>query len=273
MVVRTFFILVLGCLIGTACVERKQNNTFELSEIDSVESDTILLAPEKALQPDANDGLFDDFLFEFLRNPNFQKNRVKYPLPINEDVVDRGFSISENWGFNESSTSAMLFTSADALTLAKDTSLNDVIVDVLCLQTDSIRQFVFHRFAQRWWLQKINIMKTIEHRNRSFYRFYTLFTKDSIYQQQHILNPFYFKTEDDYSEEIISGSVNAESWLEYAPELPQNYLICINYIHKSDSKSSRERILVLPDVSAGMSTILKFKRVRDSWWLKELEYN
>ena len=157
MVVRTFFILVLGCLIGTACVERKQNNTFELSEIDSVESDTILLAPEKALQPDANDGLFDDFLFEFLRNPNFQKNRVKYPLPINEDVVDRGFSISENWGFNESSTSAMLFTSADALTLAKDTSLNDVIVDVLCLQTDSIRQFVFHRFAQRWWLQKINI--------------------------------------------------------------------------------------------------------------------
>jgi hypothetical protein len=67
--------------------------------------------------------------------------------------------------------------------------------------------------------------------------------------------------------------LNEPRVLEYAPELPQNYLICINYIHKSDSKSSREKILVLPDVSAGMSTTLKFKRVRDSWWLKELEYN
>jgi hypothetical protein len=87
-------------------------------------------------------------------------------------------------------------------------------------------------------LQSIVIDRLARMKHGDFYKFFCQFATDTVYQYQHIRNPFGFKTEDDYSHETISGIVNAEAWPEYSPDLPTDVLACVLFEDKGQKRAS-----------------------------------
>ena len=57
----------------TSDAEQKTVDTVDVKK-DSLATDSV------ASPPKAADGLFDDFIYSFMRNPRFQNERIQFPL-------------------------------------------------------------------------------------------------------------------------------------------------------------------------------------------------
>jgi prepilin-type N-terminal cleavage/methylation domain-containing protein len=155
------------------------------------------------------------------------------------------------------------------LSCAQDTSVNDVTVECIFFNCDSVKQYVFKRIEGRWNLTQLNWKSFQQHPDGNFYAFYKQFANDSIFQGKRIRKSFEFKTYDEVMNEEIMGEVDAEAWWDYSPELPKDMLTNINYGHTSPT--SRERHLIITSPSAGMSSTLKFRMIKWQWKLVGLE--
>lgn len=271
MTIRIGLIVIGFSLLWSACNRNKahapvappQNipqltDTFDLSD----------LSEESAYR----DGLFDDFIYHFVSDADFQKSRILFPLPISR--FGKTFKKEESeWKFNHTPsnvmTYAMLFTSKKNMELEKDTTINCVDVDCVYLPSDSVKKFSFCKVNQEWRLKSIHVDRFSKHKHGDFYQFYGQFVTDSTFQFKHIRNPFIFETEDEYSNEIIEGSVNAEAWPEYSPDLPSDVLVCIHY--ESARPKTTLRYLVITNLSEGLSSTLRFESFRNQWKLTHLE--
>ena len=263
------FLLVSIC----ACENNAQKSPTQSENIDS-----ILALPPDTLEwdeldiPVGADGLFDDFFFNFVRNSRFQEERIDFPLHVENgkatSVIER-----EDWTFDRleelQEVNTMIFDQNDDMNCAQDTSINDVIVECIYFNCDSVKQYVFKRIEGRWNLTHLNWKSFQQHPDGYFYAFYKQFANDSIFQGKRIRKSFEFKTYDEVMNEEIMGEVDAEAWWDYSPELPKDMLTNINYGHTSPT--SRERHLIITSPSAGMSSTLKFRMIKWQWKLVGLE--
>ena len=257
----------------TACENRPEKTPTQLVNVDS-----ILALPPDTLEweeldiPVGADGLFDDFFFNFVRNSRFQEERIHFPLPV-QNGKENSHIERKDWIFDRleelQEVNTMIFDQNDDMNCAQDTSINDVTVEYIYFNCDSVKQYVFKRIEGRWNLTQLNWKSFKQHPDGNFYTFYKQFANDSIFQEKRIRNPFDFKTYDEEINEEITGEVDAEVWWDYSPELPKDMLTNINYGHTSPT--SRERHLIITSPSAGMSSTLKFRLIKWQWKLVGLE--
>ena len=270
---RSLWLGLLLMTLFTACrkapVEEKR---------PSINIDSVLALPPDTLEweeleiPSGADGLFDDFMFNFVRNSRFQEERIAFPLP-----VQNGREISkierEEWTFDRlevlEEVNTMIFDEEADMTCAQDTSVNEVKVEFIFFHCDSVKQYVFKRLEGRWKLTGLNWQSFKRHANGEFYAFYKQFATDSIFQRKRIRNPYVFKTYDEYSNEEVFGDVSADTWWDYSPELPKEMLTNINY--GQCRRDSHERYLVITSPSTGISSTLKFRLIKWQWKLVQLE--
>ena len=244
----------------------------------AINIDSILALPPDTLEweeldiPAGADGLFDDFFFNFVRNSRFQEERIVFPLPVHNGKVTSKIESNE-WTFDRleslQEVNTMIFDHEADLSCSQDTSVNNVTIDFIYFNCDSVQQYVFNRIEGRWKLTQLNWLPFKQHPDGNFYTFYKAFANDSVFQRRSIRNPFEFKTYEEYSNEEITGEVDVDTWWECCPELPKEILTNINYgqcLHKS-----KERYLVITSLSAGMSSTLKFRRDKRQWKLVALE--
>lgn len=263
-----FFII---CIASCSEVKKGESAVSIVDKI-SMQKDSFALPAEEHPLSRNNDGVFDDFFYNFVVDEDFRLKRIHFPLP--NVHFGQCTAIKQNeWKnaapIDECNIYAILYSSHSDFGAEKDTTIREVEVDIIHLKNDRIQQLFFECQDNKWMLCKMRTMITRAHTNNNFFDFYRDFANDTTFQQQHIKNPFHFKTEDEYSNESIEGSVNAEAWTEYSPELPKDILVCINYGKKNHT--SNERFLILSDLSAGLSTTLRFKKMRNSWMLTNLE--
>lgn len=275
-----FLYLIFAISLLMACNGRKDTPEETTTEAtDSLRKDTILEEEEDSVAaaaevapPKKADELFDDFVFAFMKNKYFQRQRIDFPLPHKVDGKSQPIARKE-WKYNpmysNSEVYTLIFDHKNAEKMAKDTSLRHVIVEDIDLEPQRIKCFVFLRNDNEWRLTALNEHPIDESPDHSFYNFYRSFATDEDFQKQHISNPLTFITYDEDTFERLEGFISPDQWEDFAPELPMHSLTNILY-GKSDSKSNL-RILKINSISGGMNSTLTFKRQNGEWMLVKLE--
>lgn len=234
--------------------------------VDSVPADSFT-------PPAAADGLFDDFVYAFMRNRHFQLERVRFPLPVRQDgeaarpIARAAWKHDRLYADKEAYT--MLFESERAVQREKDTTLRHVTVEWVYLKQRRVKQYLFEKLRGCWMLTAIDI-HTLEHNaNSDFYSFYARFSSDEGYQQRHVSNPFAFRTYDYDRFETLEGVLDAAQWRDNRPDLPESEITNINY--GQQYATATRRVLIITSPSAGMSSTLVFKKEGGEWMLTRLE--
>lgn len=267
--------LIAGCL-ATGCGSEKQA---EASAEDSVTTDTVApdttpdsIAPISEEPPAAADGLFDDFAYNFMRNKRFQKERIAFPLT---HVVDGKTSKIEKatWRFDpiygRQESYTMIFDSEKSLDSEKNTGLTHVTVEMIDLQKERIKQYVFNKTQGKWMLTAIDEHNTGDNVNADFYDFYKSFSQDTDFQNSHVDQTISFTTYDYDDFQKMEGIIDGAQWQDFKPDIPQAKITNINY--GQDYQKSDCRVMVITSPSAGMSCTLTFKRRAGVWRLTAID--
>lgn len=234
--------------------------------VDSPQQDSI---PEP---PKAADGLFDDFIYSFMRSPRFQLSRTDFPLPHSIDGTnhliersawkhDRLYSLQETY--------TVIFDNAKQIKAEKDTSIHHVIVEWVNLDRKRVKQYLFNKVQGQWRLTGLESHGLKHNVNSDFYSFYDQFSKSTSFQLKHIANPFSFKTYDSDNFQAIEGVLDVAQWPDYRPDLPKGTITNVNY--GQNYGNARRRILMVCSPSGGMGSSLTFVRSGKTWMLERLE--
>ena len=101
----------------TSDVEQKTVDTVDVKK-DSLATDSL------ASPPKAADGLFDDFIYSFMRNPRFQNERIQFPLANVVDGVNTPIQ-AKDWKFDhlyvKQDVYTLIFDNARSVKAEKDT--------------------------------------------------------------------------------------------------------------------------------------------------------
>ena len=157
-----YYLMIVASAILMLCACRgEKTETAETVSVDSVPDSlaTDSLGADTAEPPVAADGLFDDFMYNFMRNRKFQKKRIKFPL---ENLVDgKNKPIAEGaWKFDpvyvREEVYTMLFDDEKSVTSEKDTSVHHVIVEWVYLDRGRVKQYHFFKEKGQWRLFRLD---------------------------------------------------------------------------------------------------------------------
>ena len=274
-VVLLAFILSLAVPYG--CTNKKPEQT------DSVQSDSAVTdttgedSTENLISqtpmPKTADELFDDFVFNFAANRKLQLKRIVFPLPVYrngklEKKIEKGHWRMEHF-FMHQDYYTLILDNEKQVKLAKDTTIDHVVVEKIFFHLKTVQQFLFNRIKGKWMLTSINYKPMYQNDNASFLKFYGSFASDSTFQSQHLHNPVKFvgpDPDDDFS--TMTGDIEPETWPAFAPKLPNGMIY--NIIYGQKYTESSQKIFVIRGIANGMETQLTFRRVKGKWLLMKL---
>ena len=283
--------LVVGtCVIALliACGGRSSSWTKRATQEfkDSLILDSLLEAEdtltldeltEETPLPISVDELFDDFIFNFDQSNRLQRARIDFPLTVVE--ADGSIHMIERRDWHH----RYLFLQQDFCTafwssmsqmdaLPRDTNISHARLEHIFLHSRQVDAFLFNRdtLSGEWYLTEEQVSNFEHSPLASFLDFYQRFATDSIFQRQHLSHTLRFRTMDEESDyEVVEGTIDADQWTEFAPELPQDVLVCVNY---GQSYTNKNRIVMqLRGISNGLQNVLRFQCDDGKWRLTEFE--
>lgn len=263
-------LLLISALAGCR-KEKPVESAAEVVESPSEKTTSPIQSSDSESQNLPADGLFDDFIYVYMRSPDFQKDRTLFPLKTFTDGVEDSIGV-ENWTFNPLYVKEELYTliydSEESVGMENDSALAHVVVEWVYLRERTAKQFVFDKLAGLWKLTEINSHGFKRNPNGDFYSFYEQFATSSSFALDHIEDPFEFETYDEDNFEQIDGFLGVEQWQDFSPMLPYEKLININY--GQDYGSTSQRVFMLCSPSGGMGCSLTFEKKGKSWTLTKL---
>ena len=276
---RKVFGAFFACVLLMFSCTGKQVQRVEVSLTDSV-ADTLDSVPLDTLEqllseiptPKAMDEFFDDFLFNFAANKKVQKARIIFPLTVHKDGRDE--SIEKNkWQmerfFMRQGYYTLLFDNDEQMQLAKDTSINQAIVERILLKKNQVKDFVFNRIRGAWMLREIRESSIEENINASFLAFYQQFSSDKAFQVKSLNSLVKFvgpDPDDDFNQ--MEGLITPDTWEAFAPQLPSKTIY--NIIYGEPISTGNEKIFILRGISNGQELELRFRKVGERWLLMEM---
>ena len=243
-------------------------------DTDSVRTDTLAdsLAQEEPEPPLAADGLFGDFIFNFMRSQRFQRERVRFPLAVRENGAERLLP-REEWKhdrlYAKAEVYTMLFDDVKSMGNSKDTAVKRVTVDMLDFKRKSVKQYIFNKERGAWLLTGLDIHPLAQDVNSDFYTFYLRFAGDAAYRRGHVANPFALTITDPDSFEPMKGDADAAQWDDYAPELPRDLMANVNY--GQTYAPTGQRVLLVSSVDGAMTSSITFRKRGKNWVAVKLE--
>ena len=163
-----------------------------------------------------------------------------------------------------------LFFDDDAqMELAKDTSINQAIVERIQLKKDNVRDYVFNRIRGAWMLREIRETTIAENVNASFLSFYRQFSSDKAFQVKSLNSLVKFvgpDPDDDFN--TMEGVITPDTWEAFAPQLPSK--IIYNIIYGEPKAMDNEKIFILRGISNGQEMELRFQKVGERWLLMKM---
>ena len=276
---RKVFGAFFACVLLMFSCTGKQAQRVEESLTDSV-ADTLDSVPLDTLEqllseipaPKAMDEFFDDFIFNFAANKKVQKARIIFPLTVHK--ADKDEQIDKNkWEmerfFMRQGYYTLLFDNEEQMQLAKDTSINQAIVEKIQLKKDLVKDYVFNRIRGAWMLREIRETKIAENVNASFLAFYQRFSSDKAFQVKSLNSMVKFvgpDPDDDFN--MMEGLITPDTWEAFAPELPKKTIY--NIIYGEPTSVDNEKIFILRGISNGQEMELRFEKVGERWLLMKM---
>ena len=276
---RKVFGAFFACVLLMFSCTGKQAQRVEESVTDSV-ADTLDSVPLDTLEqllseiptPKAMDELFDDFLFNFAANKKVQKARIIFPLTVHkgdkDEQIDKNKWEMERF-FMRQGYYTLWFDNDAQMELAKDTSINQAIVEKIQLKKDLVKDYVFNRIRGAWMLREIRETKIAENINASFLAFYQKFSSDKAFQVKSLNSLVKFvgpDPDDDFN--MMEGLITPDTWEAFAPELPKKTIY--NIIYGEPKSMDNEKIFILRGISNGQEVELRFKKVGEHWLLMKM---
>ena len=276
---RKVFGAFFACVLLMFSCTGKQTQRVEESLTDSV-ADTLDSVPLDTLEqllsevptPKAMDELFDDFLFNFAANKKVQKARIIFPLTVHkgdkDEQIDKNKWEMERF-FMRQGYYTLWFDNDAQMELAKDTSINQAIVEKIQLKKDLVTDYVFNRIRGAWMLREIRETKIAENINASFLAFYQKFSSDKAFQVKSLNSLVKFvgpDPDDDFN--MMEGLITPDTWEAFAPELPKKTIY--NIIYGEPKSMDNEKIFILRGISNGQEVELRFKKVGERWLLMKM---
>ena len=232
------------------------------------DSDTII----EDAPPAAADGLFADFIYDFMRRKQFQLSRIAFPLPVNTNGKEKRIA-REAWKFDHlfahQDIYTIIYDNPKALQADKDTTQTHVKVEMIKFKEGTICQYIFNKQRGQWMLTAIDEHSLSGTTDKDFYTFFHKFATNTDFQQSHISNPFDFKTYDYDSFQELEGILDAAQWVDYRPEMPTNLMVNIRY--GKAQPQSKFRALAIISISAGMGCTMEFRHRSKGWMRTRLE--
>lgn len=268
-------LILISCLLG-GC-KKKETTTEEIVAVpDSVITDTARVDTVKevveVVPSKRADELFDDFVFAFMKNRKFQKQRILFPLSSTVDGEKTSIAANE-WDFDrmysQQDVYTLIFDSMKGEKAAKDTTIKNVVVEELNLETIRTKKYDFNRIQGEWKLTAISDQVMEDSPNSEFYSFYHRFATESEYRLQHIAKSLAYSTYDYDNFETVNKTITPEEFEEVSPELPQTKIT--NILYGQNYKNSKLRVLSIRGLSDGMECSLVFKKINGEWVLTHLD--
>lgn len=246
-----------------------------LQAIDSIPEDTIFFDEADEMMSEAVDENFNDFIYAFLRSKSFQMERVAFPVPVVDgtDKTERVISSGRDFNreFAPTSTDYYILLLSDISQMEADPASQISNAELHIVDLDNVRA---HRFAYannggEWKLTSANVEPFAEYSAGSFFNFYRQFVSDTEFQTQHIAQPLKVSMPDEEDGEVVEGTIDADQFAVFSPELPEGRIIMLDY---GIMKPNAERVVFVKcGMSNGMMDILTFEQEGGTWKLVEME--
>ena len=276
----TLIAIMLWACSEQASRQAESTSTTTLEEVnDSVfeEVDTLLLDEEvnEEPMPAAADEMFDDFIFLFDQSHRVQRSRVRFPLVEVRGNDTIGTTAREDWQhhylFFQKDFCTALFNYRGQMQMEESTKGKWAEVEQIFLHQRLIHQYHFDRDTLgQWFLTEERRLGFDESELCSFLDFYRDFSTDSIFQRQHVSGQIRYKTLDEEMEnEPLEGTISADQWFEFAPELPRDVITNIRYGQTYDNPN--HIIFEMRGIANGLQVTLSFHQQAGVWRLTRLE--
>lgn len=245
---------------------------------ESVVSDTLSEVEEEIEEADESDRLdtsFDDFMFAFTHSDRLQSKRIIWPLAYTDSEGNTrnvsSLNVNSEFRFLEGDFFTVMYgdrKQVEKQKLETDDSL--VIVERIDLMEEKLRNYEFKLLSGKW---KLTSMRDIEFHESDIYdflTFYARFCSDSLYQQEHVDQPLRVMVLDpEMDDAYIEGTINAEQWRSFCPDVPQGVISNIRYgVQKYRPK---QMILQKSGSSNGLQELFIFHKENNEWYLTAYE--
>ena len=273
---------LLGCQgrAPLSAVAESTDTPDTLSDDAQVESEDTFAFDEQISDetlPIIADELFDDFVFRFDLSARLQRARVRFPLVLSQANGETETIEQREWRhhalFLGQDFCTVMWNSRSQMALSQDTSVCEARVEQIYLHSRTINVYAFERDSTDglWMLTRMADLPFEHSELQDFLDFYRQFATDSTYQRQHIREPLRYTTIDEDAEyETIAGTIDADQWFEFAPELPQDVLTNVNY--GQDYPNPNRMVLQMRGLANGLQTLMIFHRnVSGQWQLTDYE--
>ena len=230
---------------------------------------------EEADESDRLDASFDDFLFAFTHSDRLQNKRIVWPLAYTDVDGDarkiNSLNCKSEFRFLKGDFYTVMYGDRNQVEKQKS-GLEDslVIVERIDLVEEKLRSYEFTLLAGKWKLTSMRDIVFHESDIFDFLTFYARFNSDSLYQQAHIEQPLRVMVLDPEEDDAyIEGTINAEQWRSFCPDVPQGIISNIRY--GVQKYNSRQMIMQKSGSSNGMQELFIFIKEDNEWILKAYE--
>lgn len=269
-----FVVLTTISFSTVGCSDKKpavDTTTIDTIQSDSTPADSVDNLIAETPMPKAADELFDDFIFNFAANKKLQYKRIVFPLPVyrNGKLVTK--MEKNQWKiehfFMRQGYYTLILDNMGQLDLAKDTTIDHVVIEKIFFKTKKVKQFVFNRVNGQWMLTSLNTKPMFSNNNASFMRFYSRFAVDSAFQVASMNDEVEFTSPDpDNDNKDQTGIITPDQWPDFKPELIPHGIL-YNIIYGQTYKESNRKILLSRGISNSMEAQMVFKKIRGRWKL------
>ena len=220
------------------------------------------------------DGIFEEFLYEFSADTAMQMHRIHFPLPYlykGEEIQleKQEWDASRLLGLTD--IYYTLFERDAEMDAERDTAMRKANLECVDMKTRTVRTFFFEKLDGCWKLLRVNERELASYKHREFFSFYHRFVTDSVFQSLHVNDPMTFVTldpEDDFN--ILEANIDMEQWFAFRPVLPEHLLVNVDYGVKPSRRPQR-KILTCKSLGGNFNHTSYFRKIKDEWVLTRFE--
>ena len=277
-VILPLFVVVTLFSCNNGRYSESSEDVDSISVDTSVVPDTLSEVDEEIEEADESDKLdtsFDDFMFAFTHSDRLQSKRIVWPLTFTDVDGDtrkiNSFNCASEFHFLKEDFYTVLYGDRKQVENQKsDMEDSLVIVERIDLIEENLRSFEFQLIAGKWKLTSVRDIVFHESDIYDFLTFYARFSSDTLYQQAHVEQPLKVMVLDpEEDDSYIEGTINAEQWRSFCPDVPQGVISNIRYgVQKYRPK---RMILQKSGSSNGLQELFYFTKEDNEWYLTRYE--
>lgn len=277
-VILPLFVVVTLFSCNNGRYSESSEDVDSISVDTSVVPDTLSEVDEEIEEADESDKLdtsFDDFMFAFTHSDRLQSKRIVWPLTFTDVDGDtrkiNSFNCASEFHFLKEDFFTVLYGDRKQVESQKSVMEDSlVIVERIDLIEENLRSFEFQLIAGKWKLTSVRDIVFHESDIYDFLTFYARFSSDTLYQQAHVEQPLKVMVLDpEEDDSYIEGTINAEQWRSFCPDVPQGVISNIRYgVQKYRPK---QMILQKSGSSNGLQELFYFTKEDNEWYLTRYE--